>query len=387
MRRLMRPAIFVGAIALIVRVDPVLSVAAVLAGWAWASWTLPTRAAAGITGWRDLPERVLFGEEVTVGINLESESSVTWLALTDTIPFDLGPSNRWVTSLRRGERTSQNVTFAANRRGLHRIGPAVVVTGDAFGLRRVQRTLIPSATILVYPRIVSLEALTVAAGAPLPIIPTRTPLYEDPTRMVGVRQYAPGDPMRRIHWTASAATGSLQVKKFRPGIAREVIVAVDLARDSHPTPGRRRSAELAVTAAASIVDHLITEEREPVGLRILARDVPTGADTMTAVSPGRDHSRMGRMLEALARSDVTSVDDHDSLLDPAGLGFGTSLVLVTGRPARHHTLAALRLTRLGVAVTVIVTVSELHRIGWDTELAEFGIPVRSVARLAEMVEL
>lgn len=191
--------------------------------------------------------------------------------------------------------------------------------------------------------------------------------------------------MRRIHWSASAAAGGLQVKKFRPAIARDVVVLVDLGRDSHPTPGRRRSAELAVTAAASIIDHLVVHRRENVGVRILGRDTPTGQNTVEAVTPGRDDARLARMLEALARSDLTELDGIDVLADPAALGFGASVVLVTGRPDRRHVSHALRLRRLGMPVTVILTASELHRD--DGELEQLGVPVRRVARLAEMVGL
>lgn len=385
MRRLLRPAITVALVAFGLRVDPIVGIAGLLAVWGAASWILPARAVRGLSGVRRLPATALFGEDVTVELELHGQHPVPWLAVVDSHPFDLGDSRRWVTTLAGGETRVDTVTFAASARGLHRIGPAVAVTGDTFGGRKTQTTVVPSSTILIYPRIVPLEMLEVAAASPLPLIPTRTPLYEDPTRIVGVRDYAAGDPLRRIHWTASAAAGALQVKKFRPAIARDVVVLLDLGRDSHPTPGRRRSAELAVTAAASIIDHLIVHRRENVGLRVMARDTPTGHSSVEAVTPGRGGARLGRMLESLARSDLTDLDGIDVLADPATLGFGASVVLVTGRPDRRHVSHALRLRRLGMPVTVILTASDLHRD--DGELEQLGIPVRRVARLAEMVDL
>lgn len=386
-RRLLRPALVVGAMAVVARVDPVLGIAALLGGWAWSSWWLPPRALARLSGSRLLPETALFGEDVSIELAVDAQRRLPWLHLTDSVPFDLGTSTRWVTSLSAREARRHTVTFTATKRGLHRIGPAVAVAGDAFGLRRVQTTLVPTSQILVYPRIVPLETLTVAAGAPLPIIPTRSPLYDDPTRIVGVRDYEPGDPLRKIHWTASAASGQLVVKNHRPAIARDVVLAVDLTHGSHPAPGRRRSAELAVTAAASIVHHLITVRHEAVGVRIVARDTPTGEDTVVEVSPGRDQARMARVLEQLARSDLSRSADFDALLDPTGLPFGASLVLLTGRPERRHVLAALRLKRLGISVSAIVTAGDQHRERWEGELRDVGVPVRSVARLAEMVDL
>lgn len=387
MRRLLRPAVALTAVAVIARVDPVLAVAVFVGGWVAWGWVRPAWSMRGLGGGRSIPDRALFGDEVEVEITVRGERAIPWLSVTDAIPFELGSSTRWVTTLAAGETRRHRASFVATRRGLHRIGPAVATAGDGFGIRTTQTTIAESVSVLVYPRIVPLRSLEVAAGAPLPSIPTRVPLYEDPTRVVGIRDYEAGDPLRRIHWTATAATGSLQVKKFRPAISRDVVVAVDLGRDSHPTPGRRRSAELAVTAGASIVEHLATARREPVGLRVSALDVPTGVESVAVVSPGRDQRRLDRMLETLARADVTRSGGAADVTDPSGLGFGSSLILVTGRPRRRHLLGVLRLVRIGVSVTVISTASELHHDGWEAGFAEHGIAVRSVSRLAEMIDL
>lgn len=387
MRRLLRPALVVALIAFVTRVDPVLGLVVLLGGWAWASWRAPPRALDGVSGERTVADTAMFGEELDVEIRITGIRPVPWIHVTDMVPFDLGHNTRWVTSLAAGEVRTRTLRVAAAARGLHRIGPAVAATGDAFGLRRVQKTLIPASTVLVYPRIVSIETLTLAAGAPLPLIPARTPLHDDPTRIVGVRDYQPGDPFRAIHWTASAAAGDLLVRKHRPAIARDVMLAVDLTRDSHPSPGRRRSAELAVTAAASIARHLVTFRREAVGLRIVGRDTPTGEHIVGEVTPGRDEARLVGMLESLARADLSRSADGDALLDPSGLSFGASVVLLTGVLGRRHVLAVMRLKRIGVAVTVIVTANDQHRGEWEDELRDLRVPVRSVARLAEMVDL
>lgn len=387
MRRLLRPALAVAIIAALTRVDPVLGIVVLLGGWAWASWWFPARSIEGLTGERVVVDRAMFGDSVDVAIRLRSRQALPWLHLTDSIPFSLGSNTRWVTTLARQEPGIHTARFTASARGLHRIGPAVVASGDVFGLRRVQRTLIPPSALLIYPRIVSIETLTVAAGAPLPLVPTRTPLYDDPTRIVGVREYQAGDPFRKIHWTASAATGVLLVKKHRPAIARDVIVAVDLTRESHPSPGRRRSAELAVTAAASISHHLVTQCHETVALRIVGRDAPTGEDMFDELTSGRDQGHLANLLERLARADISASDDNHKVLEAAGLPFGSSVVLLTGVLSRRHVLDTMRLLRVGVAVTVIVTASDQHRGPWESEIEELGVPLRSVARLAEMVQL
>lgn len=387
MRRLLRPAIVVLAIAVFTRVDPVLGIVVLLGVWAWIGWRNPPLALEQLAGERTHPDVVMFGDRVRVDLRVVAGRGLPWVHLTDLVPFQLGENARWVTSLAAGEARTHTAEFAATARGLHGLGPTLAFTGDTFGLRRVQSTLIPASRLLVYPRIVDLETLAIAAGAPLPLIPVRTPLYDDPTRVVGVREYEPGDQFRAIHWTASAAAGDLLVKKYRPAIARDVMVALDLTRASHPLPGRRRSAELGVTTAASIAHHLVTARREAVGLRLVGRDAPTGEDTASELTPGRDERRLMDLLERLARADVSGSARSEGLLDPAGLGFGTSVVFITGVLERRHVLDLMRLARVGIHLTVILTAGSQHRGGWEAELSGMHVPVRSVARLAEMVDL
>lgn len=387
MRRLLRPAIVVLAIAVFTRVDPVLGIVVLLGVWAWTGWRNPPLALEQLAGERSHPDVVMFGDNIRLDLRVSAGRALPWVLLTDLVPFQLGENVRWVTSLGAGEASTHSAEFAATARGLHGLGPTLAVTGDTFGLRRVQSTLIPATRLLVYPRIVDLETLAIAAGAPLPLIPIRTPLYDDPTRVVGVREYEPGDQIRLIHWTASAAAGDLLVKKYRPAIGRDVMVALDLTRVSHPLPGRRRSAELGVTTAASIAHHLVTVRREAVGLRLVGRDAPTGDDAASELTPGRDERRLMDLLERLARADVSGSAPSDGLLDPAGLGFGTSVVFITGVLERRHVLDLMRLIRVGVHVTVVLTAGSQHRGEWEAELSEMHVPVRSVARLAEMVDL
>ncbi|HSJ29682.1 MAG TPA: DUF58 domain-containing protein [Acidimicrobiia bacterium] len=385
MRRLLRPALALGVLAVLTRVDPVLGVVVLLAGWAWTSWWLPPRRLAGLSGDRRVPERAMFGDAVPVELVLDSTRSVPWISVFDMVPFDLGPSTRWVTTAVAGGSSRFHRQVVAARRGLHRIGPAIVSTGDLFGLRTVQQALVPSSDLLVYPRIVPLKTLELAAGAPLPFVPTTVPLQSDPTRIVGVREYEPGDPMRTIHWTASAAAGSLLVKKHRPATSRDVLLTVDLSRSSHPSPGRNRSVELAIAAAASIAHHLVTVRRESVGLRLYGRDTPSGSTSVVEVTPGRDEVRLGRMLEHLARTGMCGSSDGGAVLDVGGLPYGASVVLFTGQTDREHVRRILRLLRAGVVVDVVVTARQ--RSEWDTELEGFGVAVRSLARLGDLVSM
>ena len=94
-----------------------------------------------------------------------------------------------------------------NRRGYHQVGPLVVETGDLFGLHRRYRVLTTPHFLLVYPQVVPLEGFELASRRPIGEVRITHRLYEDPTRIAGVRRYEAGDPLNRIHWRATARTG------------------------------------------------------------------------------------------------------------------------------------------------------------------------------------
>ena len=281
---------------------------------------LPDRALRQIEIRRTYPARIFHGEtaEVEIQVSNRGRLPVPWLSLTETVPFDLMPASfRWATSLRGWEQRTGRFRLVGSRRGIYRLGPATLVSGDPFGLSPAQDARVETEKLVVYPKIVPLARLGLPARAPFADLRTARPLFEDPHRVVGVRPYAAGDSARRIHWTASAHQGSLLVRRLEHGIGRDTVVLLDLTRRGLGT-SRTRVVELAVTAAASILYHIVSIEGLRAGLRMPG----------VTVAPGGDQGHLMVMLEVLAGASATL--DDARLADPVGLPFGASVVLVTG---------------------------------------------------------
>ena len=115
----------------------------------------------------------------------------------------------------RGRRDTMFYQLKCNRRGYHQIGPLVVETGDLFGLHRRYRVLTSPHFLLVYPEVVPLEGYELASRRPIGEVRLSHRLYEDPTRIAGVRPYEAGDPLNRIHWRATARTGAAPLQALR----------------------------------------------------------------------------------------------------------------------------------------------------------------------------
>jgi len=333
-----RIGVFLAAMAIVYAVNAMAGVAALLILLAAYASRIPQAGLDWVELERRAPSRLFLGESgrVVVVVNNTGRLPVTWLSITDLVPFDLATEPlRWVTSLASGESRRAEYQIVGRKRGAYRLGPSTMVSGDVFGWRPAQRSVSTGPGVIVYPRIVPLHQLGLPAISPFPELRTPLPLHEDPTRIVGVRPYQSSDSARRIHWTASAHQGSLLVTRLQYGFARETMVLLDLSREGMGT--RSRPIELAVTAAASILHHIVTRERLAAGLR-------SGA---VHIDPASDDIHLMAMLEVLAVAGAHEIPPA-RLLEPVGLPYGSTLILITRR----------------LATDVIERVHILRRRGW-----------------------
>lgn len=98
------------------------------------------------------------------------------------------------------------------RRGAYDLGNAALTTGDIFGFFRYSRNQALSAPVLVYPRILEQEELPLPVSLMLGDLVRRQQLLQDPFLVKGIREYQPGDPVRDIHWPATARMGQTQLR-------------------------------------------------------------------------------------------------------------------------------------------------------------------------------
>lgn len=386
MRSLVRLAILTAVVAVGLRIDFVLGTALMVALVAAYAWWYPAWAARHLEVSRRAPRRVLWGESIDLTVTSRNRGRLPapWVSVIDPVPFDLGTvTTRWVTSLRAGETRSMERHLEARRRGRYRLGPGVVATGDLFGLRRARAADVPPVVTVVYPKIVPVGRPRLPASSPLASLPTATSLIEDPDRLVGVRDYLPGDPLRKVHWTATARVGRIQVKQFERGIERTTVLCLDLSRGSFGMATRRAGSELAVTTVASLCVHGVTVEHLAVGLRVVAWDPLAGGDAEQRTPPRADPAHLPSMLEILARVRPARTAGLGGLLEPSELGFGTTVVLVTGNLDETRVLALIRLRRGGARPSVL-EIGASGPSSWAAALDRFRIPVRPVRHEADL---
>lgn len=310
---------------------------------------------------RQFAHRAFPGNQVTVELSVYNASwlPIPWLEIHESLPVQLTtpPFHRQVISIGPRQQSRLSYTLQCRQRGYYPIGPLVLQTGDMLGIRgRQDQTQIAADPIIIYPQVVPLQKLGLPTRSPLAALPTSAHLFEDPARVMGVRDYRRGDSPRRIHWTATASAGRLLVKQYQPSLARETLICLDLAEENYEQRRRYTATELAIIVAASIAHHIIVSERLPVGLTTEAHDPLVNARACFYLPPRPERAHLMSILEVLARVKVTGGASFADLLrrQSVRLPWGATVAIITGREDEglRDTLAYLR--RAGFALALIL---------------------------------
>lgn len=312
--------------------------------------------------------RAFVGETVTLTLSLTNRKllPLPWVRVEDQLPLrtplvegSLGPSSRpnmgslvSLASLGWYERVTWRHDLFCAERGVYHFGPATLRASDIFGL--FERTVDDPGRdrLIVYPRVEPLERLGMPSKDPFGARRAPQPLFEDPVRTLGVRDYHPEDPLRRVHWKATARTQQLQARVWEPTEARQLVVLLNVATFERHWEGVLRDLmERTISVAASIAAQAF-DERQIVGL--VANAPSPQSDQELRVLPGRSPNQMRWILEALAMVTSFTTMPIERMVSNTStrLAWGATLVVVTavvGEPLQA-TLVRLRVAGRRVAL-------------------------------------
>ncbi len=229
------------------------------------------------------PEECEVGTTIPVRIQITNRSAlpIAWVLVEDLLPaaaYRLPPVALSLTGQRTevmflwgGQTRELQYELTCHRRGYYQIGPTVLETGDLMGLSRRYRLGTEPQYVLVLPAVRMLTGYDIASPRPIGEIKIRDALMQDPTRMMGIRRWQLGDPMRTVHWPATARTGLLHTKLFEPTTLAGATMVIDLHPDTNPRNQEPVRSDLAISLAAALAA-LLHEKNEPFALLTNGRD-------------------------------------------------------------------------------------------------------------------
>jgi uncharacterized protein (DUF58 family) len=310
--------------------------AVLIAGAAlWVRWH-PFSLVAG----RAMHERFQVGVDGRVDLTLRSRASRPTPTLAASDSFDKGrrTARFLVPPMRPDETARAAYRVPTDRRGRFVVGPLRCSLSDPFGLARRTERVLGTDEVIIHPRVHDVLPLPEAGGEDLDRDSPKVRGQPDAgAEFLTLREYAPGDDLRRVHWRSTARRGTLMVRQEEVRRRAPVLVVLDVRPGAHD----RASFEVAVEAAASIVRALDREGR-PVEL-VTSQGKVLGA-------PGRRH--MATVLDELA---VVEPGGADRFAAAVARRRAASLVAIVGALRGEEIGALGMMTRAGGMLTVVTT--------------------------------
>lgn len=311
-----------------------------------------------------------------------------WLELQDhsTMPEH---GNGFVTYLPANDRRRWVSRTPCTIRGKFTLGPATLVSGDPFGIFRLERKVEGTGEVLVYPKTTALPGF-VLPSAELPggqDVKSRT--YHVTPNVSSIREYQPGDSFNRIHWRSTARSSQLMVKEFELDPTAEVYVVLDMqeriqqqlasavaepsAHSARELRVAESTEEYGVLAAASIARHML-EQNRTVGL-------VSWGQHREILPAERESRQLFKILEALSVLRAHGAQPLAEVLAAEATRFGRNctMVIITCSLDERWAASLQQLVYRGVRAVVVLVDAQSFG-GWrntfaiQTRLAELRVP-------------
>jgi uncharacterized protein (DUF58 family) len=305
---------------------------------------------------REISSRVFENDPMSIHLEVANRGRFPrfLLDVNDSLPEFVqadGEHDFAVPSLWPGEQVTLTYAARALKRGVYTWSPLQLSASDPFGVFQRYVPFEAAAEAVVYPRPVELYGSVSRVGVEARGQSTgeRARGSESGLDFYSIRDYWPGDELRRIHWPATAHHGRLTVIEFDRGASEEVVVVLDASVGSEFGSGLDSSLEVGVRAAASLVHWALCGE----GIAHLAVPFSGGPQWVTVDQAQREHD----ILELLARVKADSPTPPSALVSWAAqyLTLDENVVIITARPdgALPGAVAALVRRRASVSVLLL----------------------------------
>jgi uncharacterized protein (DUF58 family) len=297
-----------------------------------------------------------------------------WVELTDHSTLPLHRASRVLSGLGGHRQQSWPVRTPCYHRGRFMLGPISLASSDPFGLFPLTQNLPDNFVfpVVVYPMTTDLPGFQPPVGELIGGEALHRRTHYITTNVSGVREYAFGDSLNRIHWPSTARTGRMMVKEFELDPVADVWIFLDMERrvqvglryDEIPLPKLPEvhweklpeftlpysTEEYAVSIAASLSRHFLRQGRN-VGLVTFANN-----QHRDSAQSDRGERQLVRIYEMLAVTQANGVIPMAEVLasETMRISRNTTVIVVTPAIGPDWVLAARNLSNRGVRVSAVM---------------------------------
>jgi uncharacterized protein (DUF58 family) len=207
--------------------------------------------------------------------------------------------------------------------------------------------------VLVYPSLLSQEQLPLPVSRVLGELVRQQQLLTDPFLIRGIRSYCPGDPVRDIHWAATARTNQVQVRLHDYSSQTKLLVVLnvqsqDVQWTDYISDRQAAPVENGIRLAASLCVHAL---RSGLSAGFAANMPLQDSRKSTLLLPAHGQFQEEALLAAFARLRIHRTETFPALLDSLAVHTGLDILILSAYNSDSIQAALAQLRRTGNQVT------------------------------------
>jgi len=196
------------------------------------------------------------GEEITLTTKIRNSSRYSFprLEYRNTLSSMLSGQDVPITTfhIASGETYHIRQSIKCKRRGHYQLGQTELIIKDVLNFFEFKKSIKAPISLKVYPKLIPLSEFTVEAGQSMGELIVDDPVFQDYTAIDTLRTYRDGDPVKKIHWHASAKQDRLIVKDFERHGDAEIILIMNHSLKDYKNDCHRLLEDKLVEVSASI---------------------------------------------------------------------------------------------------------------------------------------
>jgi hypothetical protein len=180
--------------------------------------------------YREISKKIVeIGEEITLTSIVENRKilPVTFLQIIEQLPDILEYKFKTIHYIGRDflyhtmtffilpyQRIKREYLAVCNKRGRYIFGDVFILGGDFLGLNITSKVVNFFQEIIVLPKRIDIERNLIPYGDYYGDLSVKRWIIEDPTMIIGIKEYTGQEPVKNIHWKSYLKYGKLMVKQF-----------------------------------------------------------------------------------------------------------------------------------------------------------------------------
>ena len=302
--------------------------------------------------------------EIKLEIRNTSPIPISYFTLTDGTGELFAETHSFMVNLKPFERKVIRFICKGHQRGEYFLGPVQMKGTDPLGYSSWTKRIDSPMRAIVYPSIFRMDLIN-DRGLPAGSINVNNKMYEDVTQFRSLREYVPGDDMKRINWKASAKTSKLYTMEFDSTLYFPVLIVLNFSFDDYPVRYRNQLIERAAEVAASLAFYFANLKQE---IGFVTTGAPTiqeeGQEGVVSVQSKGGYEHAQEILEVIAKlKPRKGKADFNSLFFRAGssIPMGARVMVVSPRIREDQAQTLIAAHRKGTNIQVLQIESTSER--------------------------